>query len=98
MTTKAAEKEKTPPAKKQESEIVQMAKKRRAELVKEKAELVKKMQPHRDYLDKVAADQKLNEARKKVKEYNVLIGPIDQALADCARLIGTVSMSQSEGK
>jgi hypothetical protein len=62
-----------------------------------KAEITKKLQPHREFLDKAAADPKLAEARKVIKESKPELFEIETDLAHLAVLLGTKRMEIEPG-
>lgn len=59
------------------------------ELLAQKQALAAELKPSRDFHDKHVNDPKLLEARKKIKEINAKMAPIDQELAGLARAIGS---------
>lgn len=70
---------------------------RRRELEKERDEILKVVQPAREFYEQHMNDTKLLEARKIIKETNLKLAPIQQELAGLARALGAKSLQIEQG-
>lgn len=75
------------------SPTLDFARARFEELSQKKEKAVKANQKYRDYYEEAVNEKGLIEARTKIKEFNTEVGPIDNELAQLAKVLGTTAMS-----
>ena len=74
------------------SPTVAFAKARYQELQAQKAALVAELQPFRDDYERLTNAPRLVECRAAIKRLNGLIGPVDNELAQLAKVLGGKSL------
>lgn len=69
----------------------------KAKLLVEKETLEKELSPHREFYEKHVNDPKYLESKKKIKELNNKLGPINNELAALARAEGAKGIKAESG-
>lgn len=78
--------------------LKQRQRERLAELLEQKQNILAELAPHREAHDRIVNDPALIEARKKIKEANAALAPVEEEISSLARALGGKVMNTESGK